>query len=266
MGHGAAQVLLADGLAGDALDDLRAGDEHVGGVLHHEDEVGHGRGIDRAAGGGSHDGRNLRNDPAGDGVAVEDLAVAGQGVHPFLDAGPAGVVETHQRHPGLQGQVHDLADLLGVHLAEAPGPGGEILGEGEDRAAVDLAEAGDHPVRRDLHLFQAEIDRAVGDEHIGFLEGAGIEKEVQALPGGELAAGVLLLHRLGAPHTLDLGLLLSQLLNLLSHCLHNLQLLFGKPLVNQRSGLKGRGWSGIISKFLGVSSLKGIQEASGNRA
>ena len=43
VGHGAAQVLKADLLAGDALDDVRAGDEHVRGVLHHEDEVGHGR-------------------------------------------------------------------------------------------------------------------------------------------------------------------------------------------------------------------------------
>ena len=76
VGHGAAQVLEADLLAGDALDDVRAGDEHVRGVLHHEDEVRHGRRIDRAAGGGAHDGRNLGNDPGSDGVAIEDLAVA----------------------------------------------------------------------------------------------------------------------------------------------------------------------------------------------
>ena len=121
VGHGAAQVLEADLFAGDALDDVRAGDEHIGGILHHEDEVRHGRRIDRTAGGGAHDGRNLRDDAAGDGVPIEDLAVAAKRIHPFLDAGPAGVVEAHQRHPGLQGQVHDLADLLGVHLAQRPG-------------------------------------------------------------------------------------------------------------------------------------------------
>ncbi len=123
VGQGPAQILLADLLAGDALDDVRAGDEHVGGVLHHEDEVGHGRRIDRAPGGGAHDGRNLRNDPGSNGVAIKDLAVAAKRVHPLLDAGPAGVVEAHQRHPGLEGQVHDLADLLGVHLAQATRPG-----------------------------------------------------------------------------------------------------------------------------------------------
>ena len=124
VGHGAAQVLKADLLAGDALDDVRAGDEHVGGVLHHEDEVGHGRRVDRAAGGGAHDGRDLGDDAGGDGVPIEDLAVAAESEStPFLDAGPAGVVEAHERHPGLQGQVHDLADLLGVHLAQATPPG-----------------------------------------------------------------------------------------------------------------------------------------------
>ena len=86
--------------------------------------------------------------------------------------------------------------------------------------AVYLPEAGDDAVGRDLDLFQAEVDRAVGDEHIGFLEGPGIEKEVQALPGRELAAGVLLLHRLGPAHAQNLRLPLPQLLDLLCHCLH----------------------------------------------
>ena len=75
VGHGAAQVLEADLLPGDALDDVGPGDEHVGGVLHHEDEVRHGRGVDRAPGGGAHDGGDLGDDPAGDGVPVEDLPV-----------------------------------------------------------------------------------------------------------------------------------------------------------------------------------------------
>ena len=97
-------------------------------------------------------------------------------------------------------------------------------------AAVHLAEAGDHAVRRDLDLFHAEVDAAVGDKHIGLPEGPGVEKEVQALPGRELAAGVLLLHRLGAPHGLDLRLPLLQLLDLLGHCLH-IRLLFSKPLL-----------------------------------
>ena len=118
-----------------------------------------------------------------------------------------------------------LQIFLACISPKRPRPGGEVLGKGEDRPAVHLAEAGDDAVRRDLDLLHAEVDRAVGDEHIGFLEGPGVEKEVQALPGGELAAGVLLLHRLGPTHALDLRLPLPQLLDLLCHCLHR-RLLF----------------------------------------
>ena len=42
VGHGAAQLLCGDVLAGDGFDDLGTGDEHVGGLIHHEDEVGEG--------------------------------------------------------------------------------------------------------------------------------------------------------------------------------------------------------------------------------
>ncbi len=188
VGHGAAQIFLADLLPGDALDDLGPGDEHVGGVLHHEDEVRHGRGVDRAPGGGSHDGGNLGDDAASDGVPVENLPIGAQRIHALLDAGPAGVVEPHKRHPGLQGQVHDLADLLAVHLPQRPGPGREVLGKGEHRPAVHLAEAGDHPVRRDLHLLHAKIDAPVLHKDIGLPEGPRVEEQVQTLPGGELAA------------------------------------------------------------------------------
>ncbi len=38
-----AERLLGHAFVGDRLDDLRAGDEHVAGFIHHEDEVGDGR-------------------------------------------------------------------------------------------------------------------------------------------------------------------------------------------------------------------------------
>jgi hypothetical protein len=41
VGDGAAQFLLRHHLVGDGLHHVRAGDEHVGRILHHEDEVGH---------------------------------------------------------------------------------------------------------------------------------------------------------------------------------------------------------------------------------
>ena len=81
-----------------------------------------------------------------------------------------------------------LQIFLACISPQRPGPGGEVLGKGEHRAAVHPAEAGDHPVRRDLHLLHAEVDAAVRDKNIGFPEGPRVKEEVQTLPGGELAA------------------------------------------------------------------------------
>ena len=45
----AAQLLLRHRLAGHRLDHVRPGDEHLRDPLYHQDEVGHGRGVDRTA-------------------------------------------------------------------------------------------------------------------------------------------------------------------------------------------------------------------------
>ena len=116
---GAAQVLHRDLLAQHGLDDLGAGDEHLGDLVDHEDEVGQGRGVDGAAGAGAEDDRDLGDDAGGEGVAVEDLAVAGQGVDALLDARAPRVVDADERDAQLHGVVHDLGDLAGVHETRA---------------------------------------------------------------------------------------------------------------------------------------------------
>ena len=76
-------------------------------------------------------------------------------------------------------------------LAQGAAEHGEVLGEDEDRAAVDRAPAGDHAVAGDLGLLHAEIGAAVLDEHVEFLERVVIEQQLDALARGELALGVL---------------------------------------------------------------------------
>src|SRR5438445_7851843 len=93
MGHGPAELLVGHLLPGDRPDDLGTGDEHVGGVLAHEDEVGDRGGVDSPPGAGTEDDRYLRDDPGGPDVAVEDVGIAGKGRRSLLDAGTAGVVE-----------------------------------------------------------------------------------------------------------------------------------------------------------------------------
>ena len=78
VGHGAAEFLLGDFLVGDGLDDVGAGDEHVGSFAGHENEIGDRRRIDGAARAGAHDGADLRDDAAGQRVAQENIGVAGE--------------------------------------------------------------------------------------------------------------------------------------------------------------------------------------------
>src|SRR5216683_1204720 len=67
----------------------------------------------------------------------------------------------------------------------------QILAEDVDQPAVDRAVARHHAVARDLLGLHAEIDRAMLDEHVVFLERSGIEQRVDALAGRQLALGVL---------------------------------------------------------------------------
>gem|GEM_PF-4879990 len=202
------------------LDDLRPGDEHVAGILDHKYPVGHGRRIDGPAGSGPHNGGNLRNHAGRHGIAIENLAVTGKGIDPFLDPGAAGIVESDKRGPGFQGQVHDLADLLGMHLAQAAGPGGEILGIGKHRPAVDQAVPRDDTIGGDFHVFHAEVHAAVGHERVNLPEGTGVEQFIQPFPGGQLALLLVFGNRLLAPHLLDLGFAGFQFLDFVFHYTH----------------------------------------------
>ena len=71
----AAELVEADVLAGDGLDDVGPGDEHVRGLVDHDREVGDRGGVDGAAGARPHDQRDLRDHAGGEHVASEDLAV-----------------------------------------------------------------------------------------------------------------------------------------------------------------------------------------------
>ncbi len=82
---GAAEILEGDILVRHGLDDAGTGDEHVARPLDHEDEVGDGGGVDGAPGARPEDGRYLRDDPRGEGVAEEDFGVTAQRLDALLD-------------------------------------------------------------------------------------------------------------------------------------------------------------------------------------
>ena len=147
--------------------------------------------VDGAAGAGAHDGRDLGNHAARNRVAQEDVGVAAERQDAFLDTGAAGIVEADHRDAGLEGQVHDLADLLGIGFRKRAAEHGEILGEDEHRPAGNLAVAGDEAVAVDDLLVHAKVTAAVADQLVHFFESAFVEKQLDAFPGAQLALFVL---------------------------------------------------------------------------
>mmetsp|Transcript_19341 Transcript_19341/g.57038 ORF Transcript_19341/g.57038 Transcript_19341/m.57038 type:complete len:481 (-) Transcript_19341:38-1480(-) len=194
----AAQGLGRYLLVGDCLDHLGASHKHVGRVTHHVGEVRQRRGVDGATRAGPHDHRDLGDDPRGVHVALENLAIAAEGRDPLLDAGAPRVVEADEGRADEHGAVHHLADLLRLGLGERPAEHREVLGAGEDRAAVDLTLACDDAVARKALLVHAKVHAPVGLDHVRLAEGARIEEHAQPLPRGQLAAGVLHRHALRA--------------------------------------------------------------------
>ena len=188
----AAELLEAHVLAGHGADDVRPGDEHVRRAVGHDDEVGQRGGVHRAARRRAEDQADLRDDARGGDVAAEDLGELRQARDALLDARAAAVADADQRHAGAQREVHDLGDLLPVHLAERPAEDREVLGVDRDGPAVDRAVPDDDAVARDALGVEPEVHRPVPDERVDLGERALVEQRLDALAGGLLAARVLL--------------------------------------------------------------------------
>ena len=168
--HRAAELFLGHVFVRDRLDDVGAGDEHVARALHHDDEVGDRRRVDRAAGARPHDRGDLRHDTRRERVAKKDVRVAAERDDAFLDARAAGVVEADDRRAVAHREVHHLDDLGGVGFGERSAEDGEVLREAVDDAPVDAPVAGDDAVAGDDLLLHPEIGAAVRDELVDFLE------------------------------------------------------------------------------------------------
>ncbi len=199
VGHRPPELLERHLLAGHGLDHVGAGDEHVRGLADHEREVREGGGVDGAARAGAHDHADLGDHARGPDVPLEDVAVAGERGRPLLDPRAAGVVDLDERRPGRHREVHHLADLLGVDLAERAAEDREVLGGHEDPPAVDRPVAGHDPVARRPSPLHPEVVGAVDHEGVGLLERPGVEEEPDPLPRGELPALVLLLDGFPTP-------------------------------------------------------------------
>ena len=112
----ATQFLLADFLAGDGFDNVRASDEHLGGLVHHDDEVCKSGGVDVPTRAGAHDEGNLGDNAGGLRVAEENLGIQAQGHDTLVNAGTRAFVDANQWHTSFDGQIHNFDDFLAIDL------------------------------------------------------------------------------------------------------------------------------------------------------
>ena len=88
----------------------------------------------------------------------------------------------------------------------------EVVGIDKHQAAVYLAVTRHHAIAGDLFLLHAEVGATVVDELVQLVERAFVQQQLDALAGGHLAYGVLLLYLV---HAAAQGGALVQLFELL---------------------------------------------------
>ena len=91
----------------------------------------------------------------------KDVGIAAERHHAFLNSRATGIVQADDRRSHLHGEIHDLADLLGIGFAERAAENGEVLGEDVNETAIDAAVSGDHAVAGILLLLHSEIEAAM---------------------------------------------------------------------------------------------------------
>ena len=190
--HRAAELLKRRLLAGHRLDHVRTGDEHVRGLLDHENEIGHRRRVHRTPRARPHDQADLRNHARAHHVTHEHVAVGAERHDPLLDPRATRIVDPDHRTTDLGRQVHHLAHLLGHHLAQRAAEDREVLAEHAHPTPVD------RPVPRHdrvpprpiaLHL---EVRRAMTHKRVQLLKRPRVEQLLDPLASRELPPLMLL--------------------------------------------------------------------------
>ncbi len=189
--HRTTEFLRCDFFVRHRLDHIRAGHEHVRGVLDHEDEVGHRWRIHGTTCAGAHDHGDLRHHAGSQHVALKHIGITTKRSHTFLNTCATGVVETDHRGAYLHRMIHDLANLLRMRFGERAAEHREVLRENKHHTAIDGAVADHHAVTGNLGVSHVEVGTAVLNEHVPFFERTWIEQQFDALASSQLALGML---------------------------------------------------------------------------
>jgi hypothetical protein len=180
------------------LDHVGSGNEHVRRVLDHNVEVGDCRTVNRTAGAGSHDATNLRYHSARQGVAQENVGVASQTHHAFLNARAAGIVQADDRNTDLHCQVENLANLFCVRFRERTTEDCEVLSKHNHAPPVYQPIAGNYTIARIELLVETEVLRTMHHEFAKLFKALLIKQEVDPLARRHFFCRVLLFDALCA--------------------------------------------------------------------
>ena len=189
---GAPQLVERHVLVRHGLHHVGTGDEHVARIADHHNEVGDRGRVDRAARARAHDRGDLRDDARGQHVPEKDVGVTAERNHALLDPCATGIVQSNDRRAGLHGEVHHLADLLGVRLGERTSEDREVLGEDVHESPVDPPEPGDDAVAHHALVIRDELRRTRQDECVELTQGALVEHQIDPLARRQLPLRVLL--------------------------------------------------------------------------
>ena len=164
--RGAAHLLLGDVLADRGLHQVAAAERHRRRALHHRHEVGE-RGDVRGAGRAVTDHRgDHRHDAAHRDLLAEQVAGAGERrAARRLDARAGGVEQPDHRDALAEREVAQPADLVLADRAHRAGHHGEVVRRDRDLATVDLADAGDRAVGREVPVAEAGV-HVVGEHPV----------------------------------------------------------------------------------------------------
>ena len=206
----ATELIRSHNFCSHCLHDTRARDEHLARLFGHENEVGNSRGVASTTSARSENHGNLRNDTASPCVACENATVTVEGANAFFDTCATAVVNADERHSGFEGEVHHVANLLGVGRTERTTANREVLRACVNRAAIDLAVTRHNAVTQET-LGIRKFDTLGNAHSADFLERALIEKDFKAFASSELALGMLLFYTSGATTGLCLGVAFAQL-------------------------------------------------------
>ena len=188
---GTTELFLSDLFSSDGLDDIGTGDEHVGGIAHHEDEIGNGRGVHSTTSARTHDQGDLRNHTRGKSVTLENLRVTSQRIATFLNTSTARIVQTDHGSTHIHSLIHHLADLLSIRARKRTAQHGEILGKEEDQTAVDGTMTRDNTITRIVLLLHTKVSAAVSLQLVVFAEGTLIHEQLNSFTSAQLTSLVL---------------------------------------------------------------------------